>query len=218
MYADELKNNNKDPKIFNNLAINQKNQGKLNESLDSYKKALELDPDNSNFLYNTGLLFAKRSEYKDAQNCLQKALELNPQNPYAYLGLADAHEKQDKLEEALEIYKSLQKLTNSIHGLKEKITYLESIIRFNKEKLDEEQRQKAMEAQKKEADEKHLEDLQKAEEERKAQKLKKQQELEQEEQRKIKKWRLRNYKKKRPKSRKKLKQKTEINRGRKAET
>jgi tetratricopeptide (TPR) repeat protein len=149
VYADALKNNDKDPKIFNNLAINLKKQGKLNESLDSYKKALELDPDNSNFLYNTGLLFAKRSEYKDAQNCLQKALELNPQNPYIYLGLADAHEKQDQPEEALDVYKSLQKLDNSIHGLKEKIAYLESIIKLNKEKQNEEQRQKAMEAQKK---------------------------------------------------------------------
>lgn len=67
MYIDALKNNDKDPKTFNNLAINLKKQGKLNESLDSYKKALELDPENHNFLYNTGLLYAKRSEYKDAQ-------------------------------------------------------------------------------------------------------------------------------------------------------
>jgi tetratricopeptide (TPR) repeat protein len=85
----------------------------------------------------------KRNEFKDAQNCLQKALELNPKNPHVYLSLENVHQKQDQLEEELDVCKIFQKLGNSMHG-KKRIANLESIIKLNKEKIKEEQRHKAL--------------------------------------------------------------------------
>lgn len=52
VYKEAIKSNDKDPKLFNNYAVNLKKQGKMNESLDCYKKAIKLDPENANFLYN----------------------------------------------------------------------------------------------------------------------------------------------------------------------
>ena len=55
--------NKKDAKIFHNLGINLKRQGRLDEALKYYKNALDIDPDNSLTLYNVGILYNKRSEY-----------------------------------------------------------------------------------------------------------------------------------------------------------
>jgi len=56
------------------MAINLKKQGRLDEAMKNYEKALELEPHNQNFLYNIGLLLLKRSEYGDAVNKLNKSI------------------------------------------------------------------------------------------------------------------------------------------------
>lgn len=45
------------------MGINMKRQGRLDESLVYYKRAIELDPTNSVILYNLGILFNIRLEY-----------------------------------------------------------------------------------------------------------------------------------------------------------
>jgi Flp pilus assembly protein TadD len=52
------------------MGINLKKQGRLDEALHLYKKALELDPGNSVILYNLGTLFNIRSEYELAVKSL----------------------------------------------------------------------------------------------------------------------------------------------------
>jgi len=76
------------------MAINLKKQGRLDESLKYYMKALVLEPKNHNFLYNVGLLFCWRNEYSKAIEKLTKSIEIWNDNPYSYLALADAYEKK----------------------------------------------------------------------------------------------------------------------------
>ena len=40
-----------------------KRAGRLDEALQYYKKAMDLDPDNSLVYYNTGILYNIKSEY-----------------------------------------------------------------------------------------------------------------------------------------------------------
>lgn len=45
------------------MGINLKRAGKLDEALSHYKKAMDLDPENSTVLYNTGILYNIKSDY-----------------------------------------------------------------------------------------------------------------------------------------------------------
>ena len=102
-----------------------KRQGRLDEALDYYKKAIELDPANSVILYNTGILFNIRSEYDQAVRSLELSIQKNPENVYAYLALGDAFECQEELTKALNVYIELKGLGIKVQGLKEKIATLE---------------------------------------------------------------------------------------------
>jgi len=103
------------------MGINLKRAGRLEEALDYYKKAIELDPANSVILYNTGILHNIRSEYPEAIDQLELSIQKNKENVYAYLALGDALERQNELKKALQVYKDLMALGIKVHGLKEKI-------------------------------------------------------------------------------------------------
>lgn len=106
----------------------------MDEALDYYKKAIELDPANSVILYNTGILFNIRSEYEEAVKSLELSINKNPENVYAYLALGDAYERQNEIQKALQVFKDLRGLGIKVHGLKEKIQYLEQLLQQNQRK------------------------------------------------------------------------------------
>ena len=70
-----------------------KRAGKLDDALSYYRKAMDLEPDNSIFLYNTGVLYNIKSDYNLAVKMLEKSIENNKENVYAYLALGDALER-----------------------------------------------------------------------------------------------------------------------------
>ena len=57
-----------------------KRQGRLDEALDFYNRAIELDPANSVILYNTGVLLNICSEFEQAVSTLQASIRNNPNN------------------------------------------------------------------------------------------------------------------------------------------
>ena len=59
------------------MGINIKRAGRLEEALNYYKKAIDLDPDNSVILYNTGILYNIRSEYPEAIAQLEESISKN---------------------------------------------------------------------------------------------------------------------------------------------
>ena len=105
-----------------------KRAGKLEEALEYYKKAIDLEPANSVILYNTGILHNIRSEYPEAISQLEESISKNNENVYAYLALGDALERQKENKRALQVYKDLMGLGIKVHGLKEKIQYLDQLI------------------------------------------------------------------------------------------
>ena len=105
-----------------------KRAGRFNEALSYYRSAMDLDPANPIVLYNTGILHNIRSEYPDAIQHLQNSIENSKDNVYAYLALGDALERQKEHKEALRIYKELLSLGTKVHGLKERISYLENVL------------------------------------------------------------------------------------------
>jgi tetratricopeptide (TPR) repeat protein len=70
-----------------------KRAGKLDDALQYYKNAMNLEPDNSLYLYNTGVIFNIKSDYTQAVSMLEKSIDNNKENVYAYLALGDALER-----------------------------------------------------------------------------------------------------------------------------
>lgn len=116
---------------------------------------MELDPENSSFLYNTGLLHTKRGDFENAEESLLKAKKIDSQNPFIYMALGSVYESKEEPENALSTYLELQELNPNIDGLDKKIAYLKSAIKMRKEQDEHEARQA-------EAERKRLEDEQKA--------------------------------------------------------
>ena len=99
-----------------------------------YRSALDLEPENSVFQYNTGVLYNIRSDYKQAVAYLERSIENNRENVYAYLALGDALERQKEIKKAIYVYRDLMSLEITVHGLKEKLSYLEGIYEENMQK------------------------------------------------------------------------------------
>jgi tetratricopeptide (TPR) repeat protein len=105
--------------------------GKLEDALYYYKTAIELEPDNSLFEYNCGVLFNTKSDYNEAVKILEKSIQNNKENVYAYLALGDALERLNQTKKAIYVYRDLLSLGIPVHGLKEKLAYLETIYEQN---------------------------------------------------------------------------------------
>ena len=86
---------------------------------------------------------------------LEKSIENNRENVYAYLALGDALERQKEIKKAIYVYRDLMSLEITVHGLKEKLFYLEGVYEENmKKELDA--REAAASAAKKRADQDDL--------------------------------------------------------------
>ena len=62
-----------------------------------------------------------------AVKTLEQSIENNKENVYAYLALGDAYERIKEIKKAIYVYRDLMSLGITVHGLKEKLKYLENI-------------------------------------------------------------------------------------------
>lgn len=62
-------------------AIQLQQQGKLDEALDQYKKAIASSPNEASYYYGIGTCYAAKNDLDQAASNYQKAISLNPQEP-----------------------------------------------------------------------------------------------------------------------------------------
>ena len=89
----------------------------MSDALKYYKKSMELEPENSVFQYNTGVLYNIKNQYGEAIEVLEKSIENNRENVYAYLALGDALEKNSENKKAMYVYRELASLGINVQGL-----------------------------------------------------------------------------------------------------
>ncbi|MDR2124452.1 MAG: tetratricopeptide repeat protein [Desulfovibrio sp.] len=75
-----------DLRIFNQLGINLRKQGKWREAVTEYKRAMQIAPDDAGLQYNLGMAYAQGEQMADAGRCVEKALELNA----GFVGTSDS--------------------------------------------------------------------------------------------------------------------------------
>ena len=78
-----------------------KEQGKLDEAVACYRRALELRPDYAEAHNNLGVAFKDQGKLDEAVACWRRALELEPDYAEAHGNLGVAFKEQGKLDEAV---------------------------------------------------------------------------------------------------------------------
>jgi len=71
----------KDIWMFNEWGITLRQQKKFDEAINCYKKALEIDPENSHILYNLAVVYLEINQPYRALECAKKALTRDPDLP-----------------------------------------------------------------------------------------------------------------------------------------
>jgi Flp pilus assembly protein TadD len=80
-------------------------QGKFPQAEDSYKKAIELQPQNSDAYVGLGQLYEAQDKFSQAEDSYKKAIELQPRNCGAYVRLGHLYRTQGKFPQAEDSYK-----------------------------------------------------------------------------------------------------------------
>jgi protein O-GlcNAc transferase len=97
-------------RIINNLGNVLRQQGKLEEAIQSYQQALSLNPNYAQAHNNLGNIFQEQGKLEEALQSYQQALSLNPDFVQAHNNLGNALRQQGKLEEALQSYQQALKI------------------------------------------------------------------------------------------------------------
>jgi len=96
--------------FFNELGVAYRNKSKIDESIQAYRKALSLDPENPVVMKNLADTFYLKKEYSQAVEMCQKALKANPRFHQARSTLGMAYYQLEKYPEALEEFETVLKL------------------------------------------------------------------------------------------------------------
>lgn len=88
--------------LFLDRAVDLQKQGKIDESLENYIKALNLEPNNADIHYNIGTAFQAKGDLLRAKKAYSKALEINPNQQEALTAIKnlDLEEKTKFANEA----------------------------------------------------------------------------------------------------------------------
>lgn len=94
----------KGPKALLAQATKLREKGDTERALDLYGRLVAQDPENAEALVGRGLCYLDLSQYPPAEASLQAALEADPGNADALLGLAETYRWQEKNADAIRYY------------------------------------------------------------------------------------------------------------------
>lgn len=110
--------------------------GLLREAVESYKKALQRDPNNQVAIRNLGIVLAKAGDYQGAITNLEKSMPEFENNFDANFFLAESYRATDKYAEAIYRYKKALKLQDDEPRTLKSLAWSYYKIRFYSEALN----------------------------------------------------------------------------------
>ena len=96
--------------------VAQSRAGQYDESIESFNKALAVNPNCQDCLYNIGYAYAQKKELDKAEENYKKAILVKPDYAEAYNGLANIYNAQRKFDEAAAASAKANELTASAPG------------------------------------------------------------------------------------------------------
>ena len=100
----------KTPASYNNLGRGLHAQGKLDEAIDAYRQAIEVDRTLFSAQYNLGGALWAQGKLDEAIDAYRQAIELDPKIAGAYISRGNVLCIQNKLDEAIGAYRQAIKL------------------------------------------------------------------------------------------------------------
>jgi len=94
----------------NNLGSAFRQQGRLNEALAQFQKALAIDPNDEDVYNNLGNVFFQQKRTDEAISCYQKALALDPNFAEAHNNLGDVFLQQGRMNDAITQFQAALKI------------------------------------------------------------------------------------------------------------
>jgi protein O-mannosyl-transferase len=101
LWSDTIQRNPDAWIAYNNLGVHLAGQGKLDEAMGLYRRALQLKPDYVDGYTNLGNVFAAQGKPDDAIACYMQALQLMPIDPDAHAHLAEIYWQEGNQQEAI---------------------------------------------------------------------------------------------------------------------
>jgi tetratricopeptide (TPR) repeat protein len=95
----------KSASYFSTFADALRDQGKLDEAIASYRRALDFKPNFTMALNNLGDALNRRGSHDEAALCYRKAIDLNPNLPDAHYNLGAILQDQGRVDDAVECYR-----------------------------------------------------------------------------------------------------------------
>ena len=84
--------------------------GNIDSAIESYKAAIELDPEYCDAMDNLALVLRKTGNYEEAAAWYEKSVEVAPDNSVAHMGLANTYFDLERYDEALTQYNELLRI------------------------------------------------------------------------------------------------------------
>jgi len=114
-------------------------EGKYDESVESFNKAIAINPKCQDCFYNIGFAYSQKKDYAKAEENYKKALEVKPDYAEAYNGLANIYNAQRKFDQAAEASAQASKLSSAapgaLQGGNADALYNEGVILWNGGKI-----------------------------------------------------------------------------------
>ena len=103
--TEPVKGDANDGDTYYNLGIRLSEEGKIEESVSCYRKAVEINPRDINAWYNMAMAFNTLGKTRDAIECYRKVLAVNPEDDQACNNLGILFKHIGKTEEAVCCYR-----------------------------------------------------------------------------------------------------------------
>jgi len=93
-----------DPTAYNNLGMALQLQGKPQEAIENYTKALDIDPDSANANYNMAMTLRSQGKFDRALDYYRRAMELSPDNAEVYYNIGVTLSMKQEYDDATAHY------------------------------------------------------------------------------------------------------------------
>jgi protein O-GlcNAc transferase len=94
---------------WNDLGEVLRMQGRGDEAIAAYRRALKLEPDFLSAINNLAVALAGSGDLEEARRCLRQAIDIDPTDPHPYNNLGVILESEGQIEEALLCYEKAVK-------------------------------------------------------------------------------------------------------------
>ena len=118
--------------VFNNIGIEKFNEGKLEESISEFTKALEFNPDNTEAYFNRGIALAESGKIEEALQDYQTVLVLNPGSDKVHYNIGLINYNTGDFEEAFKHFSKAIELNPDNSDA----YYNRGLINYRNKKLD----------------------------------------------------------------------------------